>query len=538
MIATILSRAPFAMEAPQVSVEVHLGGGLPLLSIVGLPEGAVKESKDRVRSAITTANFDFPAGRITVNLAPADLPKEGGRFDLPIALGVLAASEQIPGDVLGDCEFYGELSLSGEIKPVRGVLPAVCQAAKVGHRVIVPAQNFDEARLVEGAKVACAAHLLDVCAHIRGTRPLQFSVTAHACAQSTVVVYPDLSDVRGQAHARRALEIAAAGSHSILFIGPPGAGKSMLAHRLPGILPPMAQTEAMETATVASVSSRGFRVSEWGRRPFRAPHHTASAIALTGGGSHPRPGEISLAHNGVLFLDELPEFSRHVLEVLREPLESGSISISRSAHQAEFPARFQLVAAMNPCPCGYLGERGGRCRCSPGQFYRYRSRISGPLLDRLDLHIALKSVDTASLSARPSPNDASAAVAARVIRARYIQAERQQNWNAHLENSGVHAHCLPDKEGREVLERAMQRFGLSARAYHRILKVARTIADLDGLPSVSGIHVGEAVMYRQLDRSNQVDVQSTDRSYVSRPSEARLASIAEGSPQKQLKTQG
>lgn len=517
MLATLLSRAPFGMEAPEVCVEVHLSGGLPSLSIVGLPEGAVKESKDRVRSAITTANFDFPAGRITVNLAPADLPKDGGRFDLPIALGVLAASEQIPADVLQDCEFYGELSLSGELKPVRGVLPAVCQAAKLARRVVVPRLNFDEARLVENAKVAGAAHLLEVCAHIRGSKPLPFSTQGGISVEGVKISYPDLADVRGQAHARRAIEIAAAGAHSLLFVGPPGTGKSMLAHRLPGILPPMTHAEAMETAAIASVSSRGFRVSDWAQRPFRAPHHTASAIALTGGGSHPRPGEISLAHNGVLFLDELPEFNRHVLEVLREPLETGSIAISRIAHQTEFPARFQLVAAMNPCPCGYLGDSSGRCRCSDGQLMRYRSRISGPLLDRMDMHILVKRIEASSLSTAVKHSDTSAAIAERVLRARKVQNDRQKTCNAHLATGDVDKFCTPDHEGLAILDRSLKRFGLSARAYHRILKVARTIADLDGEKSVSAVHIGEAVMFRQLDRSIASDAETPDRSYAPPP---------------------
>jgi magnesium chelatase family protein len=496
-LATVLSRAQFGMEAPQVSVEVHLGAGLPYLSIVGLPEAVVKESKDRVRSALATANFEFPAGRITVNLAPADLPKEGGRFDLPIALGLLVASEQIPAGALTGCEFYGELSLSGELRPVRGVLPAICQAVRAAHRVVLPRPNLAEATLVQRAEIAGANHLLEVCAHVAGSSALQFAVGARATP--TPLQFADLADVRGQSHAVRALAIAAAGNHSILFTGPPGAGKSMLAHRLPGILPPMSEAEALETASVLSVSSRGFRVVDWGRRPFRAPHHTASAIAMVGGGSPPRPGEISLAHNGVLFLDELPEFDRNVLEVLREPLETGCITISRAARQTDFPARFQLVAAMNPCPCGYLGDRNGRCRCSATQLLRYRARISGPLLDRIDMHVEVPRPDVAEVTRSRSRAQHSVDVAARVLHARQLQWERAGMANAHLDNRDVERACAIDGEGARLVRSAMQKLGLSARAYHRLLKLARTIADLDGSAAIGAQHVAEAIQLRRFD---------------------------------------
>ncbi len=500
MLATVLSRAQYGMEAPQVCVEVHLGAGLPSLSIVGLPEAVVKESKDRVRSALATAHFEFPAGRITVNLAPADLPKEGGRFDLPIALGVLVASEQIPAQALAACEFYGELSLSGELRAVRGMLPAVCQAARLAHRVILPRANLDEATLVREARIAPAAHLLEVCAHITGQTPLAFTVAPERTPNGTGLAYPDLSEVRGQAHAKRAVEIAAAGGHSLLFVGPPGAGKSMLAHRLPGILPPMTEREALESATVASISAAGFRVRDWGRRPFRAPHHTASAPALVGGGSHPRPGEISLAHHGVLFLDELPEFSSRVLEALREPLETGSITISRAARQAEFPAQFQLVAAMNPCPCGYRGDRDARCRCSELQIQHYRARISGPLLDRIDLHVEMPRPEASHFRVA-APGDESGVVARRVARARALQGMRGEAINAHLQTRDLQRHCVLERASERLLEHAMRRLNLSARAHDRILKVARTIADLEQAETILEHHLAEAIQLRRAERA-------------------------------------
>src|SRR5262245_51184405 len=487
------------MEAPQVSVEVHLGAGLPTLSIVGLPEAVVKESKDRVRSALATAHFEFPAGRITINLAPADLPKEGGRVDLPIALGVLAASGQVPASALNGCEFYGELSLSGELRPVRGILPAVCQAARHAHRIVLPTGNLNEATLVREARLAPAAPLLEVCAHIKGEASLA-QVAASERAPSPAPGYPDLGDVRGQPHAKRALEIAAAGGHSVLFAGPPGAGKSMLAHRLPGILPPMTEREALETATVASISALGFRVNDWGRRPFRAPHHTASAPALVGGGPHPRPGEISLAHNGVLFLDELPEFPQRVLEALREPLETGSITISRALRQAEFPAQFQLVAAMNPCPCGYLGDARGRCRCGEVQVQRYRARISGPLLDRIDLHIEMPRPEASQFRQTVS-SEVSTVVAARVAQARARQEARCEVINARLQTRDLRKYCILKRGADRLLEQAMRRLDLSARARDRILKVARTIADLEQAETILEHHLAEAIQLRRAERT-------------------------------------
>ncbi len=390
-LATMLSRTSQGLNAPQVRVEVDVGAGLPAFSVVGLLETAVKESKDRVRAALVNCGYEFPAGRVTVNLAPADLPKEGGRFDLAIAIGILVAADHLPAGPFQATELYGELSLGGELHGFRGVLPTALQAARAGHAIILPQSNAAEAALARDGRIFFARHLLEVCRHARGIEALP--IEANRVLPIGTRRVPDLAEVRGQPAARRALEIAAAGEHSLLLIGPPGAGKSMLAQRLPGILPPMSEDDALETAAVRSLSTRGFRIDEWRLRPFRCPHHTASGTALVGGGSHPRPGEISLAHNGVLFLDELPEFDRHVLEVLREPLESGHIVISRAARQAEFPARFQLVAAMNPCPCGHLGDARGRCRCAPERIESYRGRVSGPLLDRIDLHVEVGRVD-------------------------------------------------------------------------------------------------------------------------------------------------
>jgi magnesium chelatase family protein len=497
-LAVLHSRALAGMDAPEVTVEVHLSGGLPSFTIVGLPETEVKESRDRVRAALVNAHFEFPARRLTVNLAPADLPKESGRFDLPIALGILAASGQLPANQLDAYEFAGELSLTGDLRPIRGALAMTYKAHRCGRAFVLPRASAAEASLVRDAQILPAKTLLEVCAHLARKESLQpYIVEVAATAQPD---YPDFADVKGQAYAKRALEIAAAGGHSLLMVGPPGAGKSMLAARFPGILPPMSDAEALESAALQSLGSGGFRVEQFGRRPFRAPHHSASSVALVGGGSDPRPGEISLAHHGVLFLDELPEFERKVLEMLREPLESGRVAISRAARQAEFPARFQLIAAMNPCPCGYLGHFAGRCRCTPDQVARYRGRISGPLVDRIDMHLEVHAVPQEDLL-KQATGAASGAVRERVAAAHRVQIDRQDKINSALSTRDIDKWCRPDTAAEGLLRQAIARLNLSARAYHRVLKLARTIADLAACERIATAHVAEAIQYRKLDRA-------------------------------------
>jgi len=491
--ARIIARGRLGIEAPMVSVEVFISKGLPSLSVVGLPEAAVRESKDRVRSALIHAGFEFPRHRVVINLGPADLPKEGGRYDLAIAIGLLAASEQIPVEATENHEFIGELSLSGELRGVNGVLAAAMAANEQQHCLVLAKANSQEAGLCTGLTALTAEHLIDVCQYLAGETQLE--PAKHQPSQSSTQTIHDLADVRGQDFARRAIEIAAAGQHHMLMVGSPGSGKTMLAERLNTILPKLSLKDAMEIARIYSCRGQ-WSADQWRVRPFRAPHHTASAVALVGGGSRPLPGEISLAHHGILFLDEFPQFERRVLEVLREPLESAKIQLSRAAYQTTYPANFQLIAAMNPCPCGYAEDSKKSCQCTQEQISRYQNKISGPLLDRIDLQVRVQPVDHSLLLNKSVPGESSSIVRQRVVQAAQIQFDRQGCYNSQLNSTILEKVVILKDNEKSFIIKAADKLALSARGLHRLLRVSRTIADLQESTEVQQNHIAEALAFR------------------------------------------